>query len=267
MNERIDELEAALEDAHEAFAIALQAAEQREQALALLLTEAYDAIDRFAAEFGVTMRVSRAALAAPQEPCQHPNAVVAADTRGGAARWCSDCLTYPQEATQMVIGIVPPNPEAERVLDALDAEARASVGLDGETQEIEGGTGMSDKYMLRGQEPVLCNDLMEWATWFETADRHVAKTVVEQHGENAAKVSTVFLGLDHAFGDGPPVLFETMVFGGDDDGYQRRYRSWAEAALGHAETVATLAARESLHEDEPAPAAEEGRMNDAATGD
>lgn len=112
------------------------------------------------------------ALAAPQEVCQHPNAVVAADTRGGAARWCSDCLTYPQEA-QMTAApanavyapdgswhvhgfleppaedtttlsrprLVPPNPEAERVLDALDAEVRASVGLDGETQEIEEDQG------------------------------------------------------------------------------------------------------------------------------
>ena len=26
-------------------------------------------------------------------------------------------------------------------------------------------------------------------------------------------VSTVWLGLDHAHGDGPPILFETMVFG------------------------------------------------------
>jgi hypothetical protein len=28
-------------------------------------------------------------------------------------------------------------------------------------------------------------------------------------------VSTVFLCIDHGFGDGPPVLFETMAFGGD----------------------------------------------------
>jgi hypothetical protein len=32
-------------------------------------------------------------------------------------------------------------------------------------------------------------------------------------------ISTVFLGLDHRhFGDGPPLLFETMVFGGSRDG-------------------------------------------------
>jgi hypothetical protein len=33
-----------------------------------------------------------------------------------------------------------------------------------------------------------------------------------------AKVSTVFLGLDHSFSeDGPPILWETMVFGGELD--------------------------------------------------
>ncbi|MCK4858907.1 MAG: hypothetical protein KAT58_13115 [candidate division Zixibacteria bacterium] len=54
-----------------------------------------------------------------------------------------------------------------------------------------------------------------------------------------ARVSTVFLGLDHNFsGEGHPVLFETMVFGESplaDE--QERYCTWDEAVAGHAAMV------------------------------
>jgi hypothetical protein len=33
-------------------------------------------------------------------------------------------------------------------------------------------------------------------------------------------VSTVFLGTNHSFGFEPPLLFETMIFGGRFDDYQ-----------------------------------------------
>jgi hypothetical protein len=49
----------------------------------------------------------------------------------------------------------------------------------------------------------------------------------------AVRVSTVFLGLDHRWGDGPPLLFETMVFGGPLNGNQERYSTWDAAAEGH----------------------------------
>ena len=43
----------------------------------------------------------------------------------------------------------------------------------------------------------------------------------------------MFLGLDHSFGGGAPLLFETMVFGGPLDGEQERYSTWNEAEAGH----------------------------------
>lgn len=46
-------------------------------------------------------------------------------------------------------------------------------------------------------------------------------------------VSTVFLGFNHSFSNGPPILFETMVFGGEHDSYQNRYVTLEEARLGH----------------------------------
>ena len=76
-------------------------------------------------------------------------------------------------------------------------------------------------------------DLMKWGRWFEAADRHVALTEV-----GGGKVSTVFLGLDHRFfGDGPPLLWETMVFGGPLDGRCERYCTRVEALAGHEEVV------------------------------
>lgn len=46
------------------------------------------------------------------------------------------------------------------------------------------------------------------------------------------KVSTVFLVTDHGW-RGEPILWETMVFGGEHDEEQWRYGSRAEALAGH----------------------------------
>jgi hypothetical protein len=65
--------------------------------------------------------------------------------------------------------------------------------------------------------------------------RRVAETEV---GE--ARVSTVFLGLDHGWSGGPPEVFETMIFGGSFDEYQWRYATWDAAAAGHKRIVVAL---------------------------
>jgi hypothetical protein len=52
-------------------------------------------------------------------------------------------------------------------------------------------------------------DFMTWATWFEETDRQVAQTYVPIM---RLYISTVFLGLDHSWDNGPPILWETMVF-------------------------------------------------------
>ena len=86
---------------------------------------------------------------------------------------------------------------------------------------LERGEKMDKYYRLDGHEVVKCNNLEEWAKWFKTADRHVAR---DTHGK--VTVSTIFLGLDHNFGDGKPVLFETLVLGGDINSEMDRYRTW-----------------------------------------
>lgn len=83
-------------------------------------------------------------------------------------------------------------------------------------------------------EPVQC-DLPGWARWMEEAadQRQVALTDVGD-----ARISTIFTGFDYnLFGDGPPVLWETMVFGGPLDREQRRYTSRAGAEAGHLDLV------------------------------
>jgi len=90
---------------------------------------------------------------------------------------------------------------------------------------------VSNHYILDNHEAVPV-DLMTWAKWFEKADRTVATTNV---GE--MRVSTVFLGLNHQYGDGPPLLFETLVFGGALADEMDRYSTWQEAEAGHAAMV------------------------------
>lgn len=74
-------------------------------------------------------------------------------------------------------------------------------------------------------------DLWTYAKAQATAT-HVGDDTVEIDGTKV-RVSTVFLGLNHAWGNEEPVLFETMIFGGEHDQYQERYHTWAEAEEGH----------------------------------
>lgn len=83
-------------------------------------------------------------------------------------------------------------------------------------------------YILDGHEPVRVKDALEWAEWFETADRIVKKTLIHD-----IEISTVFLGINHNYFGGPPLLFETMIFGGEHDEYQDRCGTWDEAEDMH----------------------------------
>ena len=85
-------------------------------------------------------------------------------------------------------------------------------------------------YILVDRVPVPVEDFMEWAQRFETQDE---ERIVAQVTIGEVFVSTVFLGLDHNWGTGPPLLFETMVFGGDFDEYQYRYATGDDAVAGH----------------------------------
>lgn len=91
-------------------------------------------------------------------------------------------------------------------------------------------------YVLDGKTPVLEPDLDKWGDWLETANR-----VVQQDDVGDVWVSTVFLGVDHSWTLGPPVLFETMIFGGPRDQETHRYHTWDEAEAGHKQLLEELA--------------------------
>lgn len=95
-------------------------------------------------------------------------------------------------------------------------------------------------YILGGRDgktPVRVSDTLAWGRWMQLPDRILAQDVI-----NGFMVSTVFLGLDHAFLGGPPVLFETMVFGPEsfNDEIQVRYTTWDEALAGHQRIAASV---------------------------
>ena len=105
---------------------------------------------------------------------------------------------------------------------------------------------MSDLYILDGKTPVRAVSVEDWGRWFEDAERHVADL-----RDGDIRVSTVFLGIDHQWGSGPPKLFETMVFGGPLDGEQNRCSTWEQAEEMHREmarrvTEAVLRRREPM---------------------
>jgi len=73
---------------------------------------------------------------------------------------------------------------------------------------------------------------------FGERPKHVGDDTV-----NNQRVSTVFLSMDHGWSendDHTPVLFETMIFGGEYDGDMWRYCTYDEAKKGHDRIVNCL---------------------------
>jgi hypothetical protein len=98
------------------------------------------------------------------------------------------------------------------------------------------GYQLSDWYELVGQTPVqIEGDILECARRWEALDRRVARTTLF----DTCIVSTIFLGFDHAFFGGPPILFETLVSWMGEGGYeQERCSTWPEAEEQHARMCA-----------------------------
>lgn len=96
-------------------------------------------------------------------------------------------------------------------------------------------------YILDGKTPKPTEDLKEWAEAFEKCNRTVSKTKLS----DGVEISTVFLGAHHGLGD-VPILFETMIFGGEHDEYCERYSTWDEAEAGHQRAV-ELASSDKSH--------------------
>jgi len=90
-------------------------------------------------------------------------------------------------------------------------------------------------YILVNGKPVETNDVKTWGEWFASDDRRIARDKVGD-----SEVSTVFLGIDHQHGEGAPILFETLVFGGEFDEEMERYSTLEQAQAGHKAMVAKV---------------------------
>lgn len=87
---------------------------------------------------------------------------------------------------------------------------------------------MEKYYILNGHKAVPVG-FLTWSEWYgNTMNRHVADEKVGK-----VRISTIFLGVDHSWTGPPPLLFETMVFGGLFDMEMDRYATWKEAERGH----------------------------------
>jgi hypothetical protein len=90
-------------------------------------------------------------------------------------------------------------------------------------------------YILNAADEPVPVDLLTWAQWLE--DRQHRQVALDTFPAGRL-VSTLFLGLDHNVGDGPPLLFETIVFVDGDPVDIQRYATRVAALAGHARAVA-----------------------------
>lgn len=77
------------------------------------------------------------------------------------------------------------------------------------------------------------NPITEWA---RLLDDKTYQRVAETTLPDGKWVSTVWLGLNHRYSAGPPLIFETIVFRNHDDYGEldcERYSTEAEALAGH----------------------------------
>ena len=87
-------------------------------------------------------------------------------------------------------------------------------------------------YFDRNGAPI---SIDKWAATLES-DRRIAEITLP----DGKWVSTVWIGLNHRFGVGPPLIFETMVFPSSDDFGEldmERYATESEAIEGHNQMV------------------------------
>lgn len=86
-----------------------------------------------------------------------------------------------------------------------------------------------------GKTVVKCKTMEEYAEFRKSGKWIISQSTLYTCNGKVG-VSTVLLQFDHGRPD-KPLYFETMVFGGRHDEYQRRYATREEAEAGHREAV------------------------------
>lgn len=99
---------------------------------------------------------------------------------------------------------------------------------------------MSKWYILDNNHKPVISTAVKSSEWMENNPnrKKVGYDELTDLNGDEVRVSTVFLGLDHAYGGGKPILWETMIFGGENDqAYQERYASYEQAIEGHQKAI------------------------------
>lgn len=110
------------------------------------------------------------------------------------------------------------------------APMRAGAQKDHETSKLLENAAMM-QFLVFSPEGKLITD-EEWVARFGEHKPRCLTAVGD------VIVSTVYLGLNYQFSpDGPPLFYETMIFGGRRDRYTVRYSSREEAITGHFDQV------------------------------
>jgi hypothetical protein len=151
--------------------------------------------------------------------------------------------------------------EAEAAMSGADEPLvwgmkRGSKTEDGQVVWESVGVGLGPRptrpmYYHPDGTPIVDNDLMpatmQWAMLFEERDsnRQVGSTKT-LYGE---RLSTVWLGLDHNFmGEGPPIIYETMLFAPDPENVRRTtITALCDAAMGRNADPEAIAKREAFN--------------------
>lgn len=100
---------------------------------------------------------------------------------------------------------------------------------------------MSEWYWRNGERAVTVGlDDPQWREQMVAVDKKLGdiqyKAVKQETLQNGKWISTVWLGLNHRFGAGTPLIFETMVFPSKGEFSEldaERYSTEAEAIAGH----------------------------------
>ena len=94
------------------------------------------------------------------------------------------------------------------------------------------------------KKAVPLGNAFEFAEAIGTQPRFVGEDTLED-----VNVTTIFLGIDLGHGRSKkPILFETMILGGNLNGETQRYSTWEEAETGHKTMVELVKTAQKLNE-------------------
>ena len=95
---------------------------------------------------------------------------------------------------------------------------------------------LDDKTPVKLEGEDLKEIVLKWGEWFVNND----PTVKRSKTIEGVEVHTVFLGIDHNFFSGDPLLFETAIFNGKNHVEVIRSYTWQEAESVHDYMVGEL---------------------------